>query len=98
MTDEQGIQDLVTQLEKGIDPFAVIGRLYVQVLAKDKALALAIETILALTPKETPKDPEPPTEPTVYASPDDLPPDAPEGTVAIVGGPTHGEKTRRRKQ
>ena len=55
----QGLQELATQIEAGIDPYAVIGQLYVRTLAKDQALALAIQTLRALMPQEAPEQGEP---------------------------------------
>lgn len=82
-----GLQDLATKLEQGIDPYSVVGKLYIQVLAKDQALVLAIQALREFLPKEEAKNPEAPAQgeaTVIYGSPAELPTDAPEGTIAAV--------------
>jgi hypothetical protein len=79
MTDEQGgLQELAAQVEAGLDPYAVIGRLYVKVLAKDQALALAIGALKQFADQEKPNEVKVVTE---------LPKEAPEGALFAVEVP-----------
>lgn len=79
--DVQGISfdQLSAQLQQGVNLYEVIGKLYVATVAKDQAIGLAAQAIKALMPEEKSE------EPAVFARPEDLPSDAPEGTVAYVG-------------
>lgn len=71
---------LAQQIEQGLDPYSVIGKLYVRTLAKDQALALAIQALQALMPKEEAKPAAPADIPVVT----ELPADAPEGAMVMM--------------
>ncbi len=84
--DVKGIpfDQMSAQLQQGVNLYEVIGKLYVATVAKDQAIALAAQAIKALLP-------QPEEEPAVVAKPEDLPSDAPEGTVAYVSGEPDAE-------
>jgi hypothetical protein len=76
MSDEQSvdqvIQEMATALERGVDVYQVVGKLYLEILAKNQAIGLAVQALQALKPVEpdvtpegfAPAGPEPPHTPT----------------------------------
>lgn len=72
---DQAIQEMATALERGVDVYQVVGRLYLETLSKNQAIGLAVQALQALKPVEPEVAPEgfAPAGPEPHA-PDESPP------------------------
>lgn len=53
---DQAIQEMAVALAQGVDLYAVIGKLYVENLTKQQAIALAVQSLQAFKPQSPAAD------------------------------------------